>query len=129
MRAKQIAVYDTLAEDCHVTAEALRECFSRAGVKMAVKEFTGRDAFVYDFRDNHYDMAFVGIGSILDMEAARGVQGMDESCPLFLVSHFAEYALEGFKINALDYIVKPLTWQRAREAISRTEPIFDDKEP
>ena len=124
MRAKQIVVYDTFEKDCKKTAEALREYFGRTGIKAVVNEFTLSEDFVYDFRDHHYDMAFVSIGSMLDMEAARAVRGLDESCPLFLVSHLAEYALEGYRINALDYIVKPVTWQRVKEAVSRAEPVF-----
>jgi len=124
MRVRRIAVYDTSAKDCHITAQALLECFDKTGIAAKVNEFTGSEEFVFDFRDNHYDMAFVGIGSMLDMEAARGVRYLDENCPLFLVSSITEYALEGFRISALDYLIKPVTAQRAKEAVERAEPVF-----
>lgn len=124
LRIKKIAVYDPSAQDCHISAEALREIFDRAGVKTNIKEFTDNETFVFDFRDNHYDMAFVGIGSIVDLEAARGIRALDEACPLFLVSGVAEYALEGYRLNALDFIVKPVTALRMREAVSRADASF-----
>ena len=119
MRARRISVYDRSAEDCGIAAEALRELYDRVGVKAAVKEFTDSEAFTLDFRDNHYDMAFVGIGAMIDFEAARAVLGLDEKCPLFLISRTDEYALEGIRIQALDYIIKPVTVERLREAVSR----------
>jgi len=124
MKTKRIAVYDTAPEDCHITAEAVRECFDRAGVRAVVSEFTESAAFVYDFRDNHCDVMFVGISSMLDLETARGVRGLDENCPMLLVSSITEYALEGYRVNALDYILKPMTLQRTREALGRAVPQF-----
>jgi two-component SAPR family response regulator len=122
MRVKKIIVYDGSTEDCGIAGEALRELYDRAGIKAAVVVFTDREAFAFDFRDNHYDMAFVGIGSMLDFEAARAVRALDEKCPLFLASRTDEYALEGIRIQALDYIIKPVTVARLREAVSRASP-------
>ena len=120
MKAKKIAVYDQSVGDCRVAAEALRELFDRAGIKAKVREFSNYEGFAYDFRDNHYDLAFVGIGSPLDLEAARVVRRLDANCPLFIVSREKDYSLEGYRLNALDFIVKPITTERLREAVSRS---------
>ena len=88
---------------------------------MAIKTFTDREAFTYDFRDNHYDMAFIGINTFLDFEAVRSVRKLDEKCPLFLVSRTDEYALEGIRMSVLDYIIKPVTMARLRESFSRAD--------
>jgi len=124
MTEKRITVYDATPADCRITAKVLIECFDRAGIEAVVSEFTAYEDFIYDFRDNYYDIAFVGIGSMLDLEAARGIRGLDENCPLFLISNITEYALEGFRINALDYIIKPVTIQRISEAVTRAGSVF-----
>jgi len=123
VKVKKISVYDPSAEDCCVAAEALRELFDRSGVRAVVMEFSNYEKFSCDFRDNYYDMAFVGIGSVLDLEAARAVRGIDEKCPLCLMSHEKDYSLEGYRLNALDFIVKPVTVPRLREAVCRA-PLF-----
>ena len=125
MRVKKITVYDRSAEDCGVAVDALRELFGRAGTKAVVREFTDYEKFAYDFRDNHYDIAFVGIGSPLDLEAARAVHSLDEKCPLFMVSREKDYSLEGYRVNALDFIVKPVTVARLSEAVSRVQQFED----
>jgi len=124
MRAKKITVYDRSDADRGVAVDALRELFERASAKAVVNEFADRETFAYDFRDNHYDMAFVGIGSMLDFEAARAIRGLDSKCPLFLMSRVEEYAIEGYRLNALDYIIKPVTEARLRDAVSRASPSF-----
>ena len=124
LRAQKVTVYDPSLEDCGITVTALSELFSRAGVKAVIREFTDYEKFAYDFRDNHYDLAFVGITSVLDLEAARAVRKLDGKCPLFLLSREKEYSLEGYRLNALDFIVKPVTVVRLREAVNRVGPPF-----
>ena len=125
MRSKKISVFDRSAEDCSVAAEAMRELFSRAGIKAVVNEFTDYEKFAYFLRDNHVDMAFVGITSPLDLEAARVVRQIDANCPLFMASRDGDYGLEGYRLHALDFIVKPVTVARLREAVSRVGQFED----
>jgi two-component SAPR family response regulator len=123
LRAKKITVYDSTTEDCGIAADTLRDLFSRTGIKVVVKEFTEYEKFAYDFRDNHYDLAFVWITSVLDLEAARAVRQLDAKCPLFLISRDKDFSLEGYRFGALDFIIKPVTVERLRESISRT-PLY-----
>ena len=120
MKDKKVSIYDPFEADCLLAKEAITELFDRSGIKVIIKAFTDREAFTCDFRDNRYDMAFVGIGTFLDFEVARSVRKLDEKCPLFLVSRTDEYALEGIRMSVLDYLIKPVTLARLREALSRT---------
>ena len=120
MRAKRISVYDPSEDDCTIATDTLTELFDQSGVKAIIKAFTDREAFTYDFRDEHYDVVFIGIDSFLDFEAARSVHGLDKKCPIFLVSRTDEYALEGIRMRVADYIIKPMTATRLRESLSRT---------
>ena len=119
MKAKMISVYDPSEDDCTIVTDTLEELVGRSGVKAIIKSFTDREAFTYDFRDNHYDVAFVGINTFMDFEAARSVRKLDEKCSLFLVSRTDEYALEGIRMRVMDYIIKPMTAARLRESLSR----------
>lgn len=40
---------------------------------------------------------------------------------------YAEYALQGFEVNALDYLVKPITFERFLKAVSRLTEPYDKK--
>jgi len=122
MRERHIAVFDTIREDCEATAEAVRECHDRRGERAVVKAFTDSQRFLADFRDRHYDMAFVALNSPLDLAVARGAARSDKSCPLVFVSGSGDYAVEAFNLTALDYLLKPVTRERAEDAVSRAAP-------
>ena len=119
MKEKRIAVYDMSADDLVVTAQAVREYFDRHGDKTQVLEFSSAYDFVRDFRDNHCDMVFLGMNGMLDVETARSVSQLDRRCPLFFVSAVGDYGLEGLRLKVADYLIKPVTYQRVSEAISR----------
>ena len=115
----RVAVFDTSQEDLAITSQAVREYFERRGAAANVLEFAKAYDFVKDFRDNHCDMAFLGMNGMLDVETARSVSQLDRRCPLFFVSTVGDYGLEGLRLNVLDYLIKPVTYQRVSEAIGR----------
>ncbi|MBT3384486.1 MAG: response regulator transcription factor [Prolixibacteraceae bacterium] len=51
--------------------------------------------------------------------------------PLFIiVSAYSEFALDGFEIDAVDYLLKPVSFERFRTAVNRTiERFSDNSEP
>lgn len=114
----RIAVFDLNAADCAETAKAVRAHFARDGLKPEVVSFIEMRAFTYGFRAGRYDMAFLGVDSMLGVEAARVAQAQNTNCPLFLVSRTEEYALEGYRLHALDYLLKPVTEAKVGRAVA-----------
>ncbi|MDY8136144.1 LytTR family DNA-binding domain-containing protein [Aquimarina sp. 2201CG5-10] len=48
--------------------------------------------------------------------------------PLFIfTTAYSQYALEGFEINAVDYLVKPIPFPRFVKAVNRAKEIYDLK--
>ena len=44
------------------------------------------------------------------MEAAGLMRAYDEETPLIFVTNLAQYAIRGYEVDALDFIVKPVSW-------------------
>ena len=121
---KRICVFDLDAEDCDQTADAIGQHFEKLQARVEIVKFTDKTAFTYDFRDNKeagrpYDMSFVGVDSMIGVEAAIDIRSQDARHPIFLVSRGNEYASEGFRLCALDYLIKPVWPARAGRAIRR----------
>lgn len=122
MKKTQIAVFDFAEDDCKHTAKKVRELFVD---NADVIEYTEMQAFTYAFVDKRdagapFDMVFIGIDNMLGVETARNIRGACSRCPIFIVSKVADYGIEGFRLYALDYLVKPVSSDRIRRAVMRT---------
>ncbi len=82
------------------------------GETMQVFTFsTAKD--MLDFYDRSYDIIFLDI-EMADMdglEAARRVRLLDKDVVLIFVTNMAQYAINGYEVNALDFILKPVTYE------------------
>lgn len=68
-----------------------------------------------DFIDSYtgqFDAVFMDIimPKMGGMEAARLLRQKDEDIPLIFMTNVAQYAIEGYKVNALDFMIKPVTF-------------------
>lgn len=60
-----------------------------------------------------YDLVFMDIDlpGINGMDAARQLRERDGETLIVFVTDLAQYAVRGYEVNALDFIVKPVTYQ------------------
>ena len=67
-----------------------------------------------DFLDErrHDDIVFLDIGlpGINGMEAAQMLRERDQLTPIIFVTDLAQYAVAGYSVDALDFMVKPVTY-------------------
>lgn len=63
------------------------------------------------------------------MEAAGQIREFDKEICLVFVTGYTDYVFDGYKVNALDYVVKPAGTERLREVLMRVrEHIFDNSQ-
>ncbi len=53
------------------------------------------------------------------MEAARRIRQQDNEVILVFVTSMAQYAVEGYRVNALDYLLKPVTYPQLKMSMDR----------
>lgn len=61
----------------------------------------GMDAVFMDIAMPHLD----------GMECARRLRQLDDATPLIFVTSMAQYAIRGYEVNAMDFIVKPVEYE------------------
>lgn len=54
------------------------------------------------------------------LEVARHLVDMDEPPAVIFTTAYDEYALEAFKVNAVDYLLKPVRLERLQDALGKT---------
>ncbi len=102
-----------IVEDENAAADILSgyiaEYESTAGEDMRVVRFTNAIDFLSNYKAN-YDIVFMDIElpELDGMTASRKLRKLDRSTVLVFVTNMAQYAVKGYEVGALDYIVKPV---------------------
>lgn len=61
------------------------------------------------------------------MAAAEAVRGFDTELIIVFVTGYSDYVFDGYKVNALDYIIKPAKAQRLSEVLRRVRAQLEKK--
>lgn len=63
-----------------------------------------------------------------DIQLADGVsftifEKFHLSCPVIFTTAYNEYAIKAFKVNGIDYLLKPVDWEELRQAIAKARAL------
>lgn len=75
---------------------------------------------------NEVDLVFLDI----QMPQLNGVQFMkivQGKCKIVLTTAYTEYALDGFENDAIDYLLKPISFERFYKAVQKAQHYFNAK--
>ncbi len=92
-----------------------------------VKVFNDPLALIKEYRELDFDFC------ILDVEMPQ-LTGFDiaeilRDYPVIFATAYKQYASEAFDINAVDYITKPISLQRLKQAVEKVKSQFSKKTP
>ena len=103
-----------MIEDDAVEADVLRE-HARRYAEECGEEFSVtwyRSALELTGGEQPFDLIFMDIDmpGINGMEAAELLRTYDTETPLIFVTNLAQYAVRGYEVQAIDFMVKPVTY-------------------
>jgi len=70
------------------------------------------------------DLIFLDI-QMPDISGIDFYRSKGESKMVIFTTAYSEYGVEGFNLNAVDYLHKPITYQRFEQAVVKTKEYFD----
>ena len=81
-------------------------------VDLAVTAYPDGDSFIADYVKGKYDLVFMDIcmPGTDGMSVARKLREIDAEVLLVFVTTMAKFAVEGYDVNAFNYIVKPIVY-------------------
>ena len=84
------------------------------------------NAFEFVELKRTYDLIFMDIGlpGISGMEAAEVLRSRDDETLLVFVTDLAQYAVKGYEVGALDFVVKPVSYQALAMRLDRAIKIL-----
>lgn len=113
-----------IVEDTLKDAETLKD-YTRRAVEMVnetceITVFNNAVDFLDGYRGN-FDIVFMDIElpDINGMDAAKKLRLLDESVVLIFVTNMAQFAVGGYAVDAMDFMVKPVSYENVCIKISR----------
>lgn len=119
-----------IVEDNDKYAEKLRAYLKRFGEErnelLQVISFSDGEDIVTNYKGN-YDIILMDIKmTFMDgMKAAEKIREMDKAVVIIFITNMPQYAMQGYAVEALDYVLKPISYfalsQRLDRALERME--------
>ena len=104
-----------IVEDDPAAADVLRAHLARYGTERGVSFSVEVLSSALEFLERRpaADIVFLDIGlpGISGMEAAEVMRQTDTVTPIIFVTDLAQYAVRGYQVDALDFMVKPVEYE------------------
>lgn len=108
-------LHAAIVEDSPKELEHLQDCLTRYAAERKVQFETSVFGDAADFLEHYradYDIVFMDIElpGMNGMEAAHRLREIDQQVILIFVTNMAQFAVKGYEVDALDYIIKPVQY-------------------
>jgi two-component SAPR family response regulator len=113
-----------VVDDEMLSAERLQKLLLEKEVIDAVDIFTDPYEALENFKKLQPQIVFLDIEmpEINGMELAEKLMEIDSNIKIVFVTAYNQYAIDAFELNALDYLLKPVSRERLEKTISRLIP-------
>ena len=117
------ALVDDLKYDLANLQKLLLEYFSLTKREPEISLFFSGEAFLSAFFPGRFDAVFLDnlMDGLSGMETARRLRELDPSVPIIFITTEESFALEGYTVQAMDYIIKPVSKERLRSVMNRLD--------
>lgn len=122
----RVAVVDDNARDRAWLAEELEALLARRGLVGSVTAFDRGGAFLEAARAERFTLAFLDVymEPMDGVETARALRSFDPDCLLVFSTSSSDHALEGYRVHAVQYLVKPYGLEELEELFTLLERLL-----
>ncbi|MBQ2069568.1 MAG: response regulator transcription factor [Bacilli bacterium] len=115
-----VAIVEDKLDERNALIAELERYSKETGTIFQISTFEDGFAFIDSYRPN-YDIVFMDIlmPGINGMDVSRQLRQIDPEVILIFTTSLAQYAVEGYEVNALDFIVKPVSKERINQVMER----------
>ncbi|MGG1880231.1 LytTR family DNA-binding domain-containing protein [Paenibacillus cisolokensis] len=116
----RIAIVEDEAHYKDQLVEFLHRFEQELGEHIEISTYADGDEFVEDFKAQ-FDIILMDVQMrFMDgMSAAEEIRKMDSEVVIMFITNMAQYAIKGYAVDALDYILKPISYFQFSQRLSR----------
>ncbi len=109
----RIAIIDDVFSERKILRKKLEIQLARHLLNAEIFEYENGDSFLAAAKQEHFTVAFLDIymNGEDGIEVAKKLRLFDSKCILIFVTSSMDHALDGFRVRALQYLVKPYSDQ------------------
>lgn len=107
----RIAIVDDIAAERQMLHHRLSAQWERRCLHADIAEYESGEAFLTAAKEQPFAAVFLDIymTGANGIETAKNLRGFDQECLLIFTTTSTDHALDGFRVRAMHYLVKPYT--------------------
>ena len=115
-----IAIVEDEKEFSEQLIEYLKQYEKENIVEIKVSVFYDGESILHEYPSD-YDAIFLDIQlpGLNGMQTAEAIREMDEEVVLMFITSMAQYAISGYSVGALDFVMKPISYYTFAMKVSR----------
>ncbi|MDB5246726.1 MAG: two-component system response regulator [Segetibacter sp.] len=111
-------------DDEPLALQIIAEYASRIPFLSLQKTFTDPDEALVWLKQNDVDLLFLDI-QMPDINGLQYYRLLSKKPPVIFTTAYSEYAVEGFNVDAVDYLLKPFEYDRFLKAVFKAREYID----
>lgn len=122
MKLIKVAIVDDDPLQLNLLNNMITIAGDKIGYSIQSTLFESGEAFLFaleDLPDLNIVFLDIQMKDINGMEVARKIRENNQELTLVFITAFVEYALDGYSVNALDYILKPISQEKINSILNR----------
>lgn len=130
VKVMKVAVVDDEADILREYRSMFARLSRETEIEFSLFFFSDGMDLVSDYKSG-YDMIFMDIDmpKLNGLETAKQLRKMDENVMLVFVTRLAKYAINGYKYDAFDFVLKPLDYATFRMKMRRALGVLSRRRP
>lgn len=118
----KIAIVDDEQIQVDTMTSLINEAAADLELPVSLIEFSSGEAFLFELEDQQdIDIVFLDIEmkSVDGLDVAKAIRTKDSELTIVFATAFAEYAVQGYDVQAMDYLLKPIESDKIKRVLKR----------
>lgn len=124
----RVAIVEDSASDTNIILQHVADFGKSEGIEIKPDCFKSGLDFLDSFKGN-YDTVLMDIEMphITGLETAARLREVDEDVPLLFITNMAQCAINGYEVNAIGFVLKPISYFKFAFAMKKAIRLVKDK--